>query len=260
MNSEDYKAGCYYRNKQGVILIGLNMLADSYCKGLVIEENQLKYFQEFSIASIEEITFQEAFTDEIESIVRQYKDAHDATLAINAKAMKYMDEAHEANSKLKEKADLFLEARNELILENSALLGNNNELREEIENLKIERDQLVIDYDELERKQFDSELVQVSIKIEESIDDKNWCDLVSDTSISIENDTKYEVYKVWASHPRFIRVKLANKGISYEAMCNNLSNNNEYALKAENDSLKKALDKLSDLTVKFYLKSEGITL
>lgn len=36
--------------------------------------------------------------------------------------------------------------------------------------------------------------------------------------------------------------------------------NDEYALRTKNDSLKLALDKLSDLAVKFYLKSEGVIL
>ena len=214
---------------------------------------------------LEPVAFQEAFSDEIESIIRQYKDALHQCQASHTKISIELEQVKTAKE-----MDLIMNLESDLdyrkkihekdIDKLNEVHEANGKLKKEIENLKLERDQLVIDYDELERKQFDSELVQVSIKIEESIDDKNWCDLVSDTSISIENDTKYEVYKVWASHPRFIRVKLANKGISYEAMCNNLSNNNEYALKAENDSLKKALDKLSDLTVKFYLKSEGITL
>lgn len=292
MNSEDYKAGCYYRNKQGVILIGLNMLADSYCKGLVIEENQLKYFQEFSIASIEEITFQEAFTDEIESIVRQYKDAHDATLAINAKAMKYMDEAHEANGKLKAELEEKTKYLNQSRHKNIELNLSIKELQSKIDDLKIERDQLVIDcnetenrcnefekafresqsellktkfdleesyknYDKLENKVYDSELVQVSIKIEESANNKDWKELVSDTTLSIESDTQSELFKVWAERSKFIRVKLINKSIDYEAIS---QTNDEYAMKTENDSLKKAIDKLSDLAVKFYLKSEGITI
>lgn len=222
-------------------------------------------YHNWDMGDFKKVTFQEAFSDEIESIVRQYKDALHQCQASHTQIsieLERIKTAKEMDSIMNLESDLDYQKKihEKDIDKLNEVHEANGKLKKEIENLKLERDQLVIDYDELERKQFDSELVQVSIKIEESIDDKNWCDLVSDTSISIENDTKYEVYKVWASHPRFIRVKLANKGISYEAMCNNLSNNNEYALKAENDSLKKALDKLSDLAVKFYLKSEGITI
>lgn len=71
----------------------------------------------------------------------------------------------------------------------------NSKLKEEIEKLKIERDQLVIDYDELENKKFDDPMT-----------------------------------------------------------------NDEYALKSKVESLTKANDKLADLAIKFYLKSEGIEL
>lgn len=127
---------------------------------------------------MEEVTFQEAFSDEIESIVRQYKDA--------------LAQSKDTNL-------LQLEENKRLWKENSEAHEANNKLKAEIENLKIERDQLVIDYNELENRKFDSEI----------------------------DDTM---------------------------------TNDEYALKSKVESLTKANDKLADLAIKFYLKSEGIKL
>lgn len=244
---------------------------------------------------LEPVTFQKAFYDEIESIVRQYKDAlhqcqsshtqvrielEQVKTAKEMESIKYKDtimnlesdldyqkkihekdidnlnKAHEANSKLSircnELEKAFKESQSESLKARFDL--------EEIEKLKLERDQLVIDYNELENKKFDSDLVQVSIGIEGSLDNENWYNLFADTITDIQNDVQYEIYKSNIIKEKFIRVKLINKSIDYEAISNDTMTNNEYALKTRNDSLKLALDKLSDLAVKFYLKSEGVIL
>lgn len=131
------------------------------------------------------------------------------------------------------------------------------ESQSELLKTKFDLEESYKNYDKLENKVYDSELVQVSIKIEESANNKDWKELVSDTTLSIESNTQSELFKVWAERSKFIRVKLINKSIDYEAIS---QTNDEYAMKTENDSLKKAIDKLSDLAVKFYLKSEGITI
>ena len=149
---------------------------------------------------LEPVAFQEAFSDEIESIIRQYKDALHQCQASHTKISIELEQVKTAKE-----MDLIMNLESDLdyrkkihekdIDKLNEVHEANSKLRKEIENLKIERDQLVIDYDELERKQFD-----------------------------------------------------------------NVIDNNEYALKTENDSLKKAIGKLSDLAAKFYLKSEGITI
>jgi len=276
---------------------------------------------------MDEITFQEAFSDEIEVIIRQYIDAYERIFTVNGKAIKSIDEAYEANSKLKAELEEKTKYLNQSRHKNIELNLFIKELQSKIDDLKIERDQLVIDcnetenrcnefekafresqsellkkkfdleesyknYDKLESKVYDSELVHVSIKIEESANNKDWEELVSDTTLSIESDTQSELFKVWAERSKFIRVKLVNKSIDYKAIN---QTNDEYALKSQikeltqeneklkadlsyvdvsykeyldkfestyvkNESLKLAIDKLSDLAVKFYLKSEGITI
>lgn len=126
---------------------------------------------------LEPVTFQKAFYDEIESIVRQYKDTImnlesdlDYQKKIHEKDIDNLNKAHESNSKLSIRC---------------------NELEKAF-------------------KESQSELLKAKFDLEESKAD------------SMAND--------------------------------------EYALRTKNDSLKLALDKLSDLAVKFYLKSEGVIL
>ena len=188
---------------------------------------------------MDEITFQEAFADEIESIVKQYKDAHDATLAVNAKAMKYMDEAHEANSKLKAELEEKTKCLNQSRHKNIELNLSIKELQSKIDDLKLERDQLVIDYDELENKKFDSDLIKVDVRIDASQNGNDWYYLAEKTGIVIESLGDIEIYKTQMITDKFIRVKLVSKSTDYGAMYNNLLTNDEYAMRTQIESLKK---------------------
>lgn len=157
-------------------------------------------YHNWDMGDFKKVTFQEAFSDEIESIVRQYKDALHQCQASHTQIsieLERIKTAKEMDSIMNLESDLDYQKKihEKDIDKLNEVHEANGKLKKEIENLKIERDQLVIDYDELERKQFD-----------------------------------------------------------------NVIDNNEYALKTENDSLKKAIGKLSDLAAKFYLKSEGITI
>lgn len=157
-------------------------------------------YHNWDMGDFKKVTFQEAFSDEIESIVRQYKDALHQCQASHTQIsieLERIKTAKEMDSIMNLESDLDYQKKihEKDIDKLNEVHEANGKLKKEIENLKLERDQLVIDYDELERKQFD-----------------------------------------------------------------NVIDNNEYALKTENDSLKKAIGKLSDLAAKFYLKSEGITI